>query len=112
MPFVLADFACNCGCNGNETQQAIVDLCNAIEAQMPSALTLNSGYRCVAHNAAVGGVPNSQHRQGRAGDITHANIQQLRTVCEALWNSNQIGGLGIYNSFCHVDTGPHRRWQG
>lgn len=32
-------------------------------------LTVNSGYRCPALNAAVGGVKNSQHLTGQAADI-------------------------------------------
>lgn len=31
---------------------------------------VNSGYRCIRLNKAVGGVDNSQHCEGRAADIT------------------------------------------
>ncbi len=32
-------------------------------------ITVSSGYRCAALNAAVGGVPNSQHQTGQAADL-------------------------------------------
>lgn len=37
--------------------------------QQDVPLWLDSVYRTVAHNKAVGGVPNSQHVQGRAADV-------------------------------------------
>ena len=65
-------------------------------------LIVNSGYRCARHNADVGGVKNSQHRYGLAADI---KIRQLTS--EALFiearNSGLFRGIGLYNTFIHVD---------
>lgn len=114
MPFTQNDFACRCGCGQNNIQADAVILINAIETRHGQQLTINSGYRCPAHNRAVGGTDNSQHVAGRAADITSNDFSALQTLCTAMWNENQIGGLGIYigRRFVHVDTGNHRRWNG
>ncbi|MGM9804036.1 MAG: D-Ala-D-Ala carboxypeptidase family metallohydrolase [Muribaculaceae bacterium] len=49
-----------------------------------SPIYVNSGYRCAALNAAVGGVAKSQHLRGEAADITagsrDANVRLWRTL--------------------------------
>jgi len=41
----------------------------AIEALLGASIEISSGYRCDALNAAVGGVPGSQHTRGQAADF-------------------------------------------
>ena len=54
-----------------------------------------------------------QHRAtkvaGRAIDfrIRNRSISTLEKAAEKL----TPGGLGIYSSFIHIDTGPYRRWK-
>lgn len=111
MPVTKSDFACRC-CGKNLIKEEIVILCNDIETKLGLSLKVNSGYRCERHNAAVGGQPNSEHMQGNAADITCPDIQKLAKLCQRLWNTSEIGGLGLYSRFCHVDTGRHRTWRG
>ena len=114
MPVTRADFECPC-CAANHINNAVVSLVQTIETQLGSAVNVNSGYRCAAHNRTVGGAPNSQHLRGNAADITSrdaARRNALFNICLRMWNNNQIGGLGIYNTFRHVDTGRHRTWRG
>jgi hypothetical protein len=40
-----------------------------VRALMGCPLHIDSGYRTVAHNAAIGGSPNSQHLCGQAADV-------------------------------------------
>lgn len=52
---------------GRQFDQAVIPKMQQLAAAFPS-LRLSSGYRDPAHNAAVGGVKNSWHTRGRAGD--------------------------------------------
>jgi len=75
-------------------------------------ITVHSGYRPPAYNRAVPGAePNSTHIDGLAADISAAGvpIETLRNVCEAV--IGDAGGLGYYETFCHVDVRGYRsRW--
>ncbi len=77
-------------------------------------LQVVSAYRSETYNQAVGGVNNSQHRLGTALDlkpISSLRMDRLENVASALWEQKWWnGGLGIYDTFVHVDTGPRRRW--
>ena len=47
-------------------------------------LKVNSGYRCKALNAAVGGVPTSQHVKGEAADIAAGDPVKLARLAVKL----------------------------
>ena len=51
-------------------------------------ITVTSGYRCPALNAAVGGVSTSLHQIGRAADITTGNSVGLEYVSLPFGYSN------------------------
>ena len=72
------------------------------------AMIINSAYRDPAHNASVGGSPNSTHKQGIAFDISLRGHDKVRLARLA----KQVGftGFGYYNTFLHVDTGRQRFW--
>jgi hypothetical protein len=95
-------------------------------------VTVHSGYRSLAQNAAVGGKRASVHllhtplpRRGTgsslkaaAADITCATgnpalwaewARQHRTSSPHLARKGR-GGIGFYPGFVHLDTGPARDW--
>ena len=47
-----------------------LDMCQKIRDELGVPVRVNSGCRCRSHNAKVGGVPNSQHIQGYAADLS------------------------------------------
>lgn len=49
-----------------------------------SPIYVNSGYRCDRLNKAVGGVPKSYHRLGRAADITTGTAEGNRRLWKIL----------------------------
>ncbi len=51
-------------------------------------LLVTSGYRCEALNKAVGGVPDSQHKEGNAADITTGNAKDNERLFNLIINSN------------------------
>ncbi len=71
--FKKSEFDCKCGCEmPNDILINITKLANQLQyvrdnVAMP--ITINSAYRCEAHNKLVGGSVNSQHLLGKAADI-------------------------------------------
>ncbi len=62
-------------------------------------LKVNSGYRCKAHNKAVGGVSNSFHVRGKALDLVPVNISLDALYSFAKINFNEVIR---YPTFIHV----------
>ena len=61
--------------------------------------------------AAVGGVENSYHVQGLAADIRPENLEDLPELQDLCLELNSDGGVGLYDSFVHVDArGFKARW--
>ena len=72
---------------------------------------INSAYRTKTHNAAVGGASKSQHLLGTAADIVVPNTTPLLAAQYAEHLLGDRGGIGVYNSFIHVDVRAARsRW--
>jgi uncharacterized protein YcbK (DUF882 family) len=67
-------------------------------------------YRCEKHNYEVGGVYNSLHRLGMACDL-HVEGLTVDEMVKAAERAG-FGGIGRYNGWIHVDTGPWGRWNG
>ena len=82
-----------------------------VRAHFGKPVTINSGYRCPTHNAAVGGVKDSQHVDGTAADIVVAETSPSKVY--AYLDPTHNGGLGKYNTFTHIDVrGSRSRWTG
>jgi len=78
-----------------------MDVLQAVRTGLGRPMVVTSGFRCPAHNAAVGGAPGSLHLVGRAADIaTSANLaHELVRVA-----SSKMAGLGIAATFIHLDN--------
>ena len=74
-------------------------------------ISITSGYRCPAHNAAVGGAAGSQHLLGKAADIVVQGMAPATVA--AIAEEFGFGGIGRYAGFTHVDTRATKaRWNG
>lgn len=62
-------------------------------------LQINSGYRCSELNAAVGGVPTSQHVKGEAADVAFPKPIELARM--AADNHLPFDQMIIYPTFVH-----------
>lgn len=97
---------CNCG---EETAYRVsprlLELLDQLRENVGGPLELSCAYRCPAHNAAVGGVENSQHVLGNAADII---VPDWLTIDEFLWYTQQLpfDGRGVYRNsgFVHCDV--------
>ena len=109
--FKVREFRCRDGSD-------VVMMLQAIREHFGKPITITSGYRTAAHNAAVGGAKSSQHLLGRAADIQVAgvSVEDVAAYAESLlpgW-----GGVGRYpvkagrtKGWVHVDTRPNKsRW--
>ena len=78
-------------------------------------ISINSAYRSILHNKAVGGAKNSYHVKGMAADVTIQGLtpKDVHTLLSELMEDGTIsqGGLGKYDSFTHYDIRKTRaRW--
>ena len=76
---------------------------------------MHSGYRSRKTNdqlrsRGIGAARNSFHIQARAVDFSLPGME-METL-HKLTTSSATGGVGLYRSFVHVDSGPQRRWWG
>ena len=90
----------------------LLNLLNRIRREWGKPVLVNSGYRSPEYNATItGAVANSYHTKGMAADIRPDDprlIPELQDLCLEL---NKEGGVGLYDSFVHVDVRGHRaRW--
>lgn len=67
--FSRSEFECKCGCGEAEVSPFLIEVLQRLRDVLGVKITVTSGRRCAAHNAAVGGAKNSQHLQGLAADI-------------------------------------------
>lgn len=115
--FDESEFLCKCGCGGGHGRMhphLILGL-QMLRDIIGKPIVLTCAYRCVKHNAEVGGVPNSYHTQGIAADIYVEGLTPYELAGQATRVPFFLnGGIGIYpkRGFVHVDVGPKRRWMG
>ena len=68
---------------------------------------INSGYRTIEHNEAVGGKQNSSHIVGKAVDISIKGSRERWLILEALIHAG-FTRFGIANTFIHVDSDDYK----
>lgn len=96
-----------------KVRDSIVELVNTVLQPLRTAvgvpMPVNSGYRCPELNAAVGGVPTSQHMKGEAADIaTSAPLLLARKAVELGLPFDQMGLYPTFVHFSHKLGGPQR----
>ena len=85
----------------------------AVEPNDFLEVQINSGYRTLKTNEYLrrqsrNVAKNSLHISGRAIDFKIINL--AKDDAEKFADQMSPGGLGVYKSFLHIDTGPYRRW--
>lgn len=108
--FDREEFRCQCKgkyCNGFpvEPEEELVRVCNEIRRRLGVPVSIvdsgGSGVRCSRHNAAVGGVGNSNHLYGRAADLhSGKSPKEMYRVAETVLGNT--GELGLYDWGIHV----------
>ena len=109
--FKVKEFACNDGSDTVLISDELVDLLQKIRDHFGVAVVINSGYRTSAYNKKVGGVSNSQHVKGTAADIVVKGVDPLTVGQYVEYIMPDHGGIGVYQTFTHVDVRSNRsRW--
>ncbi len=116
--FTVREFRCRDGSDVVMIDESLVVLLQCIREHFGKPITITSGYRTAAHNAAVGGAKSSQHLLGRAADIQvqGVSVEDVAAYAESLMPG--WGGVGRYpvksgraKGWVHVDTRAKKsRW--
>lgn len=118
--FKVREFRCKDGTDTVMVDETLTVVLQCIREHFGKPVTITSGYRTAAHNAAVGGAKSSQHLLGRAADIRveGVSVEDVAAYAESLMPD--WGGVGRYpvkagrtTGWVHVDTRAEKaRWRG
>ena len=110
--FRVSEFTCKCGCGLNNLEQGLIDMCQKLRDKLGVPVRVNSGCRCVKHNANVGGVRNSQHLKGVAADLScELGAHKMYETVKAMYESGELNELRFckeYKTWIHIDCGRKR----
>lgn len=108
--FKFEEFTCPC-CGLMDVDDRVLSYCQHIRETMKIPIFINSGFRCEKHNKEIDGNPNSLHLTGKAVDISTARMSgEQKFELVELGQMIFSGGLGIAQTFIHLDIGPSRLW--
>ena len=103
--FEAKEFDCKCknkSCKTTEIDPKLIEILQKIRTHFGKSVTVNSSYRCEAHNKSVGGAKSSRHLTGQAADIKVSGVSPKEVAKYA--ESIGVKGIGLYDTFVHVDT--------
>lgn len=111
--FKVREFACKDGSEAVFVSMELVELLQKIRNHFNKPVTINSAYRTHSHNKKVGGEKTSQHLYGIAADIVVRDVSPQRVAEYADDILCDSGGIGVYDTFVHVDVRKNKsRWKG
>ena len=111
--FKVSEFACKDGSDTVFISQGLVTVLQKIRDHFGKPVIITSAYRNDAYNKKVGGAVYSQHKYGAAADIFIIGVSPATIAAYVETIMPDMGGIGIYSSFVHVDVRADRaRWNG
>lgn len=111
--FKVREFACEDGSDPIFIDSELVAILQKLRTHFGRAVTITSAYRTPSHNRSVGGTTYSQHQYGMAADIKVGGISPQKVAAYAEKLLPNKGGIGIYNTFVHIDVRSNcSRWRG
>ena len=109
--FKVSEFKCNDGSDTVLISDKLVGLLQNIRNHFGAAVTINSAYRTESYNKKIGGATKSQHVNGTAADIVVKGATPLEVAQYVEHIMPDSGGIGVYQTFTHVDVRASRsRW--
>jgi len=112
--FSLSEMACKCGKCKSECnmQQEFMERLQIMRAHL-GPMVVTSGYRCPLHPEEAKKARPGAHAQGQAADIAAVDGEHRFKILQEAVRAGMVG-IGIANSFIHVDDGhdsASRPWQ-
>jgi uncharacterized protein YcbK (DUF882 family) len=108
--FALGEFQSHDGTDILLLHPRLLDACAEVREHFDVPVRINSGYRTNAHNADIGGASQSKHLLGMAADLDVDGVPPNEVAWFAA-DELEVGGLGRYGTFTHIDVfGYRRRW--
>jgi uncharacterized protein YcbK (DUF882 family) len=102
--FSEEEFSCPC-CEESGIKEEVVRTLQRLRDRVQGPIHVTSGYRCPAHNEAVGGAPESSHMQGLAVDFLRPEGINSKDLVD--WMSDHFSGIGLRfhgnNQYLHGD---------
>lgn len=105
--FKEEEFACKCGCGKGyaDMDQRFLNMLDTARELSGVPYNLTSAFRCPAHNANVGGKPNSAHIRGHAADVSFKDSVQCFYIVRGLIEAGfKRIGINFALSFVHCDN--------
>lgn len=110
--FTAREFECRCNqldCDAPDMDPEQIFLLNTLRVLWDKPLIVTSGVRCKFWNDQVGGADESFHTKGMATDLKTADRAESDELAQ-MADKVGFGGIGVYDTWVHVDVGPRRRW--
>lgn len=100
--FNKEEFACKCGKCENKISYSLINKLDVARSIAGTPFAISSGFRCIDHNKAVGGVSSSAHVSGLAADILTKDSGSRFKILKALISVG-FNRIGISEGFIHAD---------
>lgn len=115
--FTPNEFECKCSrsdCVQQRISKDLIQKLTWLREYVGKPIKVTSGFRCEAHNAAINGAKNSQHKKGDAADIYVSSLTMGELKEKAM---HKFFSIGLASNFIHLDIRPkptdgrsHRIW--
>jgi len=104
--FSDAEIACQCGkCDFKQSDPVTLQMAYSARLLANIPFRITSWCRCPAHNAAVGGTPNSAHTRRKALDIGFRTSGEAHVIVKSLFTAGFLRvGINWERNFVHADT--------
>ena len=93
----------------NNIKELVFHILQPLRDKFDVPIHINSGYRCLKLNAAVGGVPSSQHVMGQAADIVVEGKKPIEVAEMIVEMGLPYDQIGLYGTFVHVSVSSRQR---
>ena len=97
-------YKCPCGraeCDAPPPSSTLLYTLDVMRDDLGEAITVTSGPRCAVHNAAEGGVKDSEHLTGQGADLQCLTSAQRWKMLESAKRAG-FRRIGIGRTFLHV----------
>jgi zinc D-Ala-D-Ala carboxypeptidase len=92
--FTEDEMRCHCGCRRVEMAPEFIDKLEQLRIEYGRPMAVTSGFRCLEHNAAVGGAEHSAHVTGQAADFNIPSQRDADRLIELAYKHG-FGGKGV-----------------